>query len=87
MVEVVGGGGGGGSGVVVVVGGGGGGGGWVVVGVCAWVVVNPPLSMLLGSYCSLEKTLKKGSPPLALAHYLFCCLNSHICKPELSTLT
>ena len=42
----------------------GGGGGWVAV-------VNPPLYMLLGSYCSLEKPLKKGSPPLALAHYVF----------------
>ena len=29
----------------------------------------PPLSMLLGSYCSLETPLKKGSPALALAHY------------------
>ena len=55
--------------VVMVVGGGcGGGGGWVV-GVGGWLVVNPPLYMLLGSYCSLEKPLKKGSPPLALAHY------------------
>ena len=37
----------------------------MVVGVGAWVVVNPPLSMLLGSYCSLETPLKKGSPRLS----------------------
>ena len=37
------------------------------MGVGGWLVVNPPLYMLLGSYCSLKKTLKKGSPARARA--------------------
>ena len=32
---------------------------------------NPPIfHAFLESYCSLENPLKKGSPPLALAHYV-----------------
>ena len=59
--------------VVEVVGGGGGGGGWVVVvggWGWGWVGGDPLFHAFLESYCSLENPLKKGSPALALAHYL-----------------